>query len=251
MINPTLLLLITMASVLLATGSARAGDPVPETGGALPDRVILLHGLGRTRRSMAAMATFLEKRGHAVLNLDYPSRHASIQSLSRDTLGPVVARCLRDDAAAPIHFVTHSLGGILVRYYLQDHQLPPGSRVVMLSPPNRGSEIADMLKDFFLYRWLMGPAGAQLGTAPDALPNRVAPVRLPVGIITGDATLEPWFSWRIDGPDDGKVAVARARLPEMADFLVVHNSHAFIMNDDEVMHQSAYFLEHGKFDHKN
>jgi hypothetical protein len=160
-----------------------------------------------------------------------------------------VNTCRQERPSAPIHFVTHSLGGILVRYYLQDHHLPPDSRVVMLSPPNQGSEIADLLKDFFLYRWIMGPAGQQLGTAEDAMPSRLSPVSVPVGIITGDSTLEPWFSSHLPGPDDGKVSVERARLPEMADFMVVHRSHGFIMNDPQVIAQTIHFLRHGRFKH--
>ncbi|PID39592.1 MAG: alpha/beta hydrolase [Proteobacteria bacterium] len=211
--------------------------------------VILMHGMGRTPRSMHKMERYLADRGYKTINLGYPSTQADIETISKRFLTPTVDRCRRQFPGASIHFVTHSLGGILVRQYLQNHSLPPGSRVVMLSPPNRGSEIADWLKDVFLYRWIMGPAGQQLGTSADCLPNRLRPVDVPVGIITGDATLEPWFSLRLPGPDDGKVSVARARLEEMADFLVVNKSHGFIMTNPQVMEQTAHFLAHGRFDH--
>ena len=211
--------------------------------------VILLHGMGRSHRSMAAMARHLAHTGYRVVNLDYPSTQASIETLSEGVVSETVKRCRREHPAAPIHFVTHSLGGILVRQYLQAHRLPPGSRVVMLSPPNQGSEVADLLKDFFLYRWMMGPAGQQLGTGGDSVPNRLGPVDVPVGVIAGDSTLEPWFSARLPGADDGKVSVARSRLAEMADFLVVHKSHGFIMNDPQVIDQTLYFLQHGGFRH--
>ena len=211
--------------------------------------VILLHGMGRSHRSMAKMARYLAKKDYRVVNLDYPSTEASIETLSEGIVAETVQHCRLERPSAPIHFVTHSLGGILVRQYLQAHRLPPGSRVVMLSPPNQGSEIADLLKDFFLYRWVMGPAGQQLGTAADSVPNRLGLVDVPVGIITGDSTLEPWFSSRVPGPDDGKVSVKRAQLAEMADFLVVHQSHGFIMNDPQVIAQTIHFLERGKFRH--
>ncbi|BBO68178.1 acetyltransferase [Desulfosarcina alkanivorans] len=211
--------------------------------------VILLHGMGRTRRSMATMASRLADSGYRVVNLDYPSTGASIETLSEGVVAETVRDCRLAHPSAPVHFVTHSLGGILVRQYLQTRRLPPGSRVVMLSPPNQGSELADLLKDWFLYRWIMGPAGQQLGTAEDSVPNRLGPVDVPVGIITGDSTLEPWFSARLPGPDDGKVSVARARLAEMDDFLVVHKSHGFIMNDTQVIDQTIHFLEHGRFRH--
>ena len=209
--------------------------------------VILLHGMGRTHRSMAKMARRFFAEGYTVVNLDYPSTEAGIENLSRGIVAETVDRCRSENPEAPIHFVTHSLGGILVRHYLQNHSLPPDSRVVMLSPPNQGSEIADDLKEFPPYRWIMGPAGQQLGTASDSVPNRLRTIDIPVGVIAGDRSLEPWFSARIPGPDDGKVSVERARLPGMADFLVVHRSHGFIMNDPEVIDQTIHFLRHGRF----
>lgn len=210
-------------------------------------RAILLHGMGRSHRSMATMGRHLAEQGFQVVNVDYPSTEASIEALSAGIVADTVRVCRTTDPKAPIHFVTHSLGGIIVRQYLQTHRLPPDSRVVMLSPPNQGSEIADLLKDWSLYRWIMGPAGQQLGTTADDIPHHLQPVNVPVGIITGDRSLEPWFSSRVPGPDDGKVSVARARLPEMADFMVVHKSHGFIMNDPEVIAQTIHFLIHGRF----
>ena len=209
--------------------------------------VILLHGMGRTHRSMAKMARHLADAGYRVVNLDYPSTEADIETLSEGIVADTVKDCRLKNPSVPIHFVTHSLGGILVRQYLQSHRLPPGSRVVMLSPPNKGSEIVDRLKDNKLYRWFMGPAGQQLGTSDNDVPNRLGPIDLPVGVITGNATLEPWFSVQLPGPDDGKVSVERARLDEMADFLVVQKSHGFIMNDPQVIAQSIHFLQYGQF----
>ena len=236
-----------MAIILTCCGATAFTTEVDVADRSPAAHVILLHGMGRSCRSMSKLANHLADGGYAVVNLDYPSTGADIETLSSGVVAEAVETCRSKNPEAPVHFVTHSLGGILVRHYLQTHALPPGSRVVMLSPPNRGSEIADMLKDFFLYRWIMGPAGQQLGTSADALPNRLGPVDVPVGIITGDRSLEPWFSIRVPGPDDGKVSVARARLPEMADFLVVHRSHGFIMNSPEVIAQTSHFLRHGKF----
>jgi triacylglycerol lipase len=241
-----LLVLITAAMVLNAAAVAEAMEGKKNH---MEACVILLHGMGRSHRSMATMATHLANMGYRVANLDYPSTQASIETLSQGIVAESVQRCRLPRPSVPIHFVTHSLGGILVRQYLQAHCLPPGSRVVMLSPPNQGSEIADLMKDFFLYRWIMGPAGQQLGTSAASVPNRLGPVDVPVGIITGDSTLEPWFSSRVPGPDDGKVSVESARLAEMTDFLVVHKSHGFIMNDTEVIAQTIHFLEHGEFRH--
>ncbi|WP_319524462.1 alpha/beta fold hydrolase [uncultured Desulfosarcina sp.] len=237
----TLMIILTCCYATVFATEMDVADKAPSA------HVILLHGMGRGCRSMSKMADHLADSGYTVVNLDYPSTGADIETLSSGVVAEAVETCRSKNPEAPIHFVTHSLGGILVRHYLQNHSLPPGSRVVMLSPPNHGSEVADLLKDFFLYRWIMGPAGQQLGTSAGALPNRLGPVDVPVGIITGDRSLEPWFSSRVPGPDDGKVSVARARLPEMADFLVVHRSHGFIMNGPEVIEQTIHFLRHGKF----
>ena len=140
------------------------------------------------------------------------------------------------------------MGGILVRYYLGLNKMPNLGRVVMLSPPNQGSEVVDKLKDFPLFKWLNGPAGQQLGTDKDSLPNSIGPPDYEVGIITGDRSINPILSLLIPGEDDGKVSVKNAKLKGMKDFLVVHKSHPFIMNDENVLKQVTFFIENGVFD---
>jgi hypothetical protein len=119
----------------------------------------------------------------------------------------------------------------------------------MLSPPNRGSEAADHLRDSVLYAWLNGPAGQQLRTGPEGLPEQLGPVTFPLGIITGNrhSFFDAWLSEVIPGADDGKVSVERARVEGMDDFLVLPYSHPFIMNADEVIVQTVHFLELGRF----
>jgi triacylglycerol lipase len=241
------LILVLACGGCLAVGvdvGAQAAKP-----SATPPCVILLHGLGRTSSSMTTMAQRLASDGYRITNLDYPSTDATIEALARDYLAPAIARCYQDGCRV-LHMVSHSLGGILIRQYLQTHTLPAGSRIVMLSPPNQGSEIADYLKSYSVYDWVTGPAGQQLGTQSDSVPRQLAAVGAPIGVITGSASWNPFFSYLIPGPDDGKVAVAHARLEEMTDFLVVPASHTFIMDDDEVIAQTIHFLRHGHFDHK-
>ena len=238
--------------LVLACGGCLADSVDVGAQAALPSTktpcVILLHGLGRTPLSMSTMAQRLGSDGYRVTNLAYPSRDATIEVLTRDYLAPAIERCHQADCQV-LHMVSHSLGGILIRQYLQTHTLPAGSRIVMLSPPNQGSEIADYLKTYSVYHWVTGPAGQQLGTQSDSVPRQLAAVRAPIGVITGSESWNPFFSYLIPGPDDGKVAVAHARLEEMADFLVVPASHTFIMDDDEVIAQTAHFLRYGHFDH--
>ncbi len=212
--------------------------------------VILLHGLGRTSRSLNTMAAALSKAGYVAVNLDYPSREKPVEELALETVPKGLQQCIRADAGT-VHFVTHSLGGILIRYYLSRRQVENLGRVVMLSPPNRGSEAADNLKDMAIYAWYNGPAGQQLVTGPGGLPEQLGPVNFPLGIITGNRHVffDAWLADIIPGEDDGKVSVERAKVEGMDDFLVLPYTHPFIMDADEVIAQTLGFLRHGRFSH--
>ncbi|NIM90356.1 MAG: alpha/beta fold hydrolase [Candidatus Aminicenantes bacterium] len=217
-----------------------------ETASGKDDCVILLHGLARTSRSMARMAKRLSQHGYQVINLDYPSTEHPIEFLAEEYLGRSIERC-KAESHRKIHFVTHSLGGIIVRYYLKHHELSNLGRVVMMSPPNQGSEVVDYMKDTLVFKRINGPAGQQLGTDVDSVPLKLGPVDFELGIITGNRTLDPLFSMLIPGPDDGKVSVKRAKVAGMADFLVLPRSHMFIMQKEDVIEQVIHFLEHGSF----
>jgi triacylglycerol lipase len=208
--------------------------------------VIVLHGLGRTERSMSKIEDRLQDENYLVWNQSYESRSQTIEHLSESSIGEGLNFCAKKNAGM-IHFVTHSLGGILVRQYFQDVNLENLGRIVMLSPPNKGSEIVDVLGDFRLYALTMGPAGLALGTAADSVPNSLKPIAGEIGIITGNSTSDPWFSPIIPGPDDGKVSVQSAKLSEMKDFLIVDAGHTLIMRDEEVIDQILFFLKHGQF----
>ena len=210
--------------------------------------VILLHGLARSSAPMEKLARAARAEGYTVVNLDYPSTTATIESLCESHLAPAVDRALAGGAGC-IHFVAHSMGGILVRQYLATHALAQLGRVVMVGPPNQGSELVDRLGAYAPFAWINGPAGHQLGTRPDSLPNRLGPVSYPVGVIAGTRSYNPIYSAMIEGPDDGKVGVARAKLEGMSDFLVLDVNHTFMMRSDKVIRQSLAFLREGRFDH--
>lgn len=217
-----------------------------------PDEcVVLLHGLGRTSRSMDFIKEALESRGYRVINSDYPSQDKEIETLALDTIPSSLQQC-NERPVDRIHFVTHSMGGILVRYFLSEYVIENLGRVVMLSPPNQGSEVADHLKDWPIYKWYNGPAGQQLGTDPESLVMQLGPVGYPVGIITGNdpSFLDFWLEGIIPGPGDGKVSVERAKVAGMTDFLVLPYSHTFIMEEEEVILQVKYFLRNKRFFHK-
>lgn len=211
------------------------------------ETVVLVHGLGRTPTSMLVLQSRLADAGFRVVNFGYPSRSEPLETLT-DSLEAAVSECC--DAAfaeGRVHFVTHSMGGVLVRGLLADRPEPFEGRVVMLSPPNQGSEIVDAFADSPLLRSLLGPAGVRLGTDSSGIARELGPVDFSLGIITGDRSINPIGSWIIPGPDDGKVAVARARVPGAKDFLVVPATHTFIMNRADVAEQTLHFLRNGTF----
>ena len=209
---------------------------------------VLLHGLGRTSRSMHNMGQALSEAGYLTINLDYPSRQKSIEQLADEVVSKGIQQC-RDADADRIDFVTHSMGGIVLRYYLSRQNITELGRVVMLSPPNQGSEATDRLKHNFIYRWVNGPAGQQLGTGPEDIAAALGPVKYQTGIITGDrhSFFDGWLAEIIPGKDDGKVSVERAKVDGMTDFLVLPYAHSFIMQADEVIAQTLHFLQYGEF----
>ncbi len=212
----------------------------------LRECVIVLHGMGRTERSMSKIEDQLQDEGYLVWNQRYASTKETIAVLSVSAVEEGLGYCAYKQAKT-IHFVTHSLGGILVRAYLQNHKIDNLGRIVMLAPPNQGSEVVDALDKYSLYAYMMGPAGMALSTDPGSLPNQLQPIPGEIGIIAGKSSSDPWFSPIIPGVDDGKVSIESTRLAEMSDFIEVDSGHTFIMRNAETIDQIVAFLRNGKF----
>lgn len=208
--------------------------------------VVLLHGLTRTKKSMKKLEEVLSGHGYRVFNMDYPSRKYTIEKLSYMVIQEALSLCSPCNPQK-IHFITHSMGGILVRYYLSKKSIAKLGRVVMLSPPNQGSCVVDKLKNMPGFKALNGPAGIQLGTGKNSIPLSLGKVDYEVGIITGNRSINLILSLLIPGDDDGKVSVENAKLAGMSDFIVLPYCHPFIMKSKEVIDQSIYFLQNGSF----
>lgn len=241
------LLALTFAASYEA-GVARASKssrPAADSAAPQRDRVVLLHGLGRSERAMRWMGWRLHEAGFDVHNLSYPSREKTVEELADELIERIDACCTRDQK--PLHFVTHSMGGIMVRAILAKKRPPNLGRVVMLSPPNQGTEVVDELEQNTLFRWAAGPAAQQLGTGEESVPLRLGPADFELGVITGNQSINPMGSRLIPGEDDGTVGVESAKLEGMADFLVVDENHTYIVRSKEVAREVLYFLRNGRF----
>lgn len=210
------------------------------------DYVVLMHGMHRTRISMKRLEWQLKAAGYEVINQTYPSRRKSVEYIANNHLKRLIEKHVTDPERR-VHFVTHSLGGIVVRQFFADNALPNAGRVVMLAPPNQGSELVDLFRKIPFYKYVMGPSAMQLGTSSEDLPNQLGPVNVEVGVIAGNRSLNPLYSGIIDGPDDGKVSVEHTQVEGMKAFITTRTSHTWLMNRRSVIAQIKHFIETGEF----
>lgn len=201
---------------------------------------------------MRPLARALRAHGFTPHLVDYPSRRHRIDELVDSVIAPKVEQ-LEAEGAERIHFVTHSLGGVLTRAYAARRfdagsPLPDGCRAVMLAPPHGGSEVADAVMGIPPVRAYFGPALEELGTDDSSIPLALGPVRgIEVGVIAGDRNLYPILGRALPGPGDGSVAVERTRVDGLTDWMLVNRTHAFITFAPDVTDATLRFLETGRF----
>lgn len=208
--------------------------------------VVLLHGLGRSAASMEKLEDTLKEQGYIVANIDYPSRNMPIEALADLAVGEGLAKCNTAEATQ-VNFVTHSLGGILVRQFYSQHSAERVKRVVMLGPPNEGSELVDKLSRVPGYELAMGVAGTQLGTDHNSVPKSLGPVNFQLGVIAGTQSINLILSTMLPSPDDGKVSVEATKVQGMCDFIALPTIHSHMMKNDAVINEVVNFLSHGRF----
>ncbi len=208
--------------------------------------VVLVHGLWRSGFAMRSIASDLEDHGYQTVSVDYPSTQKKIPELVQGHLLKSYDDCLQT-GAEKVHLVSHSMGGILVRQFLQDHALPIGSKVVMLSPPNQGSELSEKFGDSWWYQWIAGPAAVSLSATQDGIISKLKEIDEPVGIIAAYRDWSLWPDAWLPQPNDGTVSVQSMKLAEMDDFILINSGHALMRYNDEVQNQIRQFLALGEF----
>lgn len=211
------------------------------------DTVVLLHGILRTNNCMRHLEKAFKEAGYNTINITYPSRKMTIEALAETVLRPALADLPTE---GEVHFVTHSMGGLLTQAYFDKHKPANLGRVVMLSPPNQGSEIADFLKKHpalsSVFRKVFGDAGQQLGTDIERFKSSKG-VDYELGIIAGTKRLNPLGPLLIKRPSDGTVAVDATKIRGMKEHLVLHVDHLTMVKDKEVIQQSLHFIQEGNF----
>lgn len=208
--------------------------------------VVLLHGIARRSASLGRMERAFRAEGFHTLNLNYPGRKADLASIVAE-VAPQVAGFAA--GVARVHFVTHSMGGLVARGLINRHRPANLGRVVMLGTPNGGSEVADFLHRMLPYRLFFGPAGVQLTTFRDRdLVALLGEVDFPLGIIAADRSI-----WLIESflilprPNDGRVSVARTRVAGMTDHLTIHSTHDLLILNRAAIAASLRFIRQGRF----
>ncbi len=218
-------------------GLIEAGKIKPMSGTA----VILLHGAIRSSKSMNQMAEVMRKEGYTVVPFDYPSTRVGIDQ-SADFLQQVIERLV---GIKTIHFVTHSMGGLVVRSWSGRYEDRRIGRLVMLGVPNRGAWMAERVQGNLLFRILYGPAGQQLGSDPEGFIAKLATPRFEFAVIAGQAGKPGGYNPLVPGDDDGTVAISSTRLPGATDFAAIRGLHSFLMNQPQVIDWTRRFLKSG------
>ncbi|TDU81812.1 hypothetical protein EI77_01122 [Prosthecobacter fusiformis] len=211
------------------------------------DIVVLIHGLGRSARSLLAVRFWLWRAGYRVASVRYPSRKMTVEKAVNERLMPTLEK-LKPAEGGRVHFVTHSLGGILFRAWAakRNPDFPLG-RTVMLGPPNQGSEVLEQLGHLPWLRRLLGPVVLELGENEHSVPRQLGPVPPGTGVIMGNKPVIPFFRHLLGPESDGIVTVAGGWVEGQADFMVTPADHTFIMWRPVVLRAVEHFLKNGSF----
>lgn len=243
------IVLLPIALLLLFLAVGCSNSPALKVENDATDLVILVHGLVKSGRAMGAFAEELRSAGYQICILDYRSIGVEKKALVNQVTLQINSCLAKSKKTPKVHFVGHSLGGLMISHYLQEHDALIDQkrlgRVVMIGTPNYGSEVADHYADKFWFSWL-GEIPLALTTSEEYLNRISAPPNYEVGIIAGTQGYN-WTNRYFDGPNDGLVSVKSAKLPTMQDYCEVNLSHHQLRSDPLVTSLVLSYLHYGVF----
>ncbi len=207
------------------------------------DTVVLLHGFGRSNTAMWLLAKRLENADYKVVRVGYNSLQSCPEEILHEISRQIESCCT--ELEQPVHFVGHSMGGLMIRAYLGKHKVKHMGKAVLIGTPNKGTPIVDIFQDSWWMK-LAGPMASNLGTDDNNFPHTLPAPDYPLGIIAG-VTDSGFFSAQIPGKDDGLVPVASTYLEGMNDFIIIETNHSMMRYNEEVALQTIEFLKHGQF----
>lgn len=218
-------------------------DSILEASSENDEFVYVLHGLGRTKFSMWLIASRLEEAGYRVIRIGYHSLKSTPEEILEDVTQKIDENM--PDSCLTVNFVGHSMGGLMIRAYLDNNKVENLGRAVLIGPPNHGTTFVDKYRDTWWMK-MMGPMTQALGTDEDSFPNSLNDPYYPVGIIAGVSDMFGNKS-AIPGEDDGLVSLESTRLDRMTDRIIIETSHGMMRYNKEVAEQTIEFLRNGKF----
>lgn len=235
---------ITMVFVSIFIGTSCSHMPKNEPG---KEKVVLVHGYGRSPAAMKAIAEYLEDAGYQVYRLGYSSMTRDIEGVKREVFRKADKFIANTDDR--VHFVGHSLGGLLVRSYLDQRNLSQLGNVVIMGSPNKGTPLVEHLKDKWYFS-LGGPVATSLSSKGSKFLQSLKAPYYRLGVIAGvvDRAGDEGI---IPGQDDGIVPLESALVAGARDTIVLNVSHYMMRSDKRVLQQMLHFIKKVSFDHRS
>lgn len=209
------------------------------------ESVIVVHGFARRARSMNQIATAVHQAGYEVRNIDYDSINQNLNDIKEEVYIKF-DQYISENPDKKIHFIGHSLGGLLVRAYLAENKLDNLGVVILMGTPNKGTKLVNQYEDKWYFSWL-GPVIPELGVGTSQFLDALQVPDYTVGVIAGSKPYSRWSAEYLEGDHDGLITVESAKLEGMHDFIEIEVNHSRMKRDPRVIEQVIYFLEHSQF----
>ena len=201
--------------------------------------IVLFHGIYGTEKDMKPIAEMLGNKNYNIISIQYPTNSDSVEMISEKYIKPVIDGLDNDKK---VHFVVHSMGSGILRYYLKNNNMDNLGKVVFISPPSHGSALADhfiskMLKD------LLGEAVLQFSIKEDSFVNKLGNPDYSCYVLIGNKSNNPLYSVIIPGKDDGMVPLDGSKLDSCAYKVVDKASHTSILKDERTFNEIENYLK--------